>query len=313
MTARLSIVVPVYQNEASVTALFEAISAVLDPHTREVNWDCILVNDGSTDRSWEVLRDLQQRAPDRITLINLTRNFGQTPALLAGYTHADADCVMSISADLQDPPELIWKMFRAWREGHKLVVANRVRRNDGWIRDRVSRVCWAILRRHAMPGIPKGGFDCFLMDREICRYFVRDPEQHIFLQGRLLYYGYDPFVIPYERKKRPVGESQSSIGKRVKHFIDGFVAYSYLPLRIMSAVGFVLFGCAIVASIVIAWLVLVHGSRVEGWASLMIVVLFLSGIQMVFLGILGEYLWRNIEETRRRPHYVVDQILPKKN
>jgi dolichol-phosphate mannosyltransferase len=176
----------------------------------------------------------------------------------------------------------------------------------------ISRISWTILRRHAVPKIPKGGFDFFLMDKELCQYFVRDPEQHIFLQGRLLFYGFDPFIIPYERRKRFAGKSQTSIGRKVKYFVDGFAAYSFLPLRIMSVAGILLFLSALVASGLVAWYVLMYGSPVQGWASLMVIILFLSGIQMLSLGVIGEYLWRNLEEARKRPHYVIEQILERK-
>ena len=311
MINKISIVIPVYQNEGTIAATCQAVSDVLDKHSEEVNYEFVLVNDGSTDRSWEILQRIKQERSDNVTLINFTRNFGQMSALLAGYTHAEGDCVVSMSADLQDPAELIWQMLCAWKDGNKLVVANRVKRNDGWIADKISGFCWTLLSRFAVANIPKGGFDFFLMDRQLCDYFVRDPERHIFLQGRLLFYGYEPFVIPYERRKRPDGKSQTSFGRRVKYFIDGFVAYSFLPLRIMSVVGILLFLISIICSCVIAWYVLVCGSRVEGWASLMIVILFLNGVQMMAIGVIGEYLWRNIEETRKRPHYIIEKILKK--
>jgi dolichol-phosphate mannosyltransferase len=307
----MSIVVPVFQNEDTIAQACRAISAVLDPHADAVRYSFVLVDDGSTDRSAEIIGALQKERPDRVTLVRFTRNFGQISALLAGYRHADGDCVVSISADMQDPAELIWPMFLAWADGHKLVAAVRAARNDGFLRDTVSNLCWEMLRRFALPSIPKGSFDFFLMDRQLCQYFVLEPEQHIFLQGRLLFYGYKPFLIPYERRRREMGRSQTSFGRRVKYFIDGFSAYSFLPLRVMSILGIALFLVALFGAGVISWAVLAHGSRVEGWASLMDVVLLLGGLQMLSLGIIGEYLWRNVEETRRRPHYVIESVLPR--
>ena len=311
MQAKISIVIPVFQNEDVITTTCNQVCAVLDQHSDEVSYEIVLVNDGSIDRSWEIMKKLQLERPDLITLIKFTRNFGQISALLAGYTYVRGDCIVSISADLQDPPELIWEMFCRWREGNKLVVANRVHRHDGWAQDMISAVCWTMLRRYAVPKIPKGGFDFFLMDKVLCQYFVRNPEQHIFLQGRLLFYGFEPFTIPYERRKRPAGKSQTTIGRKVKYLIDGFAAYSFLPLRIMSFAGLLLFLGALVASGVITWYVLMYGSPVQGWASLIVVILFLSGIQMLSLGVIGEYLWRNLEEARKRPHYVIEQISEK--
>ncbi|OGR97378.1 MAG: hypothetical protein A2V88_07085 [Elusimicrobia bacterium RBG_16_66_12] len=311
MTNKVSIVIPIYQNEATIAQVCREVSAVIGAHAGGWAPHFILVNDGSTDRSWEIMQGLQRGRRGGFTLLNFNRNFGQMSALLAGYSHADGDCVISMSADLQDPPEVISLLLSAWRQGHKLVVANRQMRDDGLISDALSNICWKLLRRFAVPGIPEGGFDFFLMDRELRDHFVLDPEQHIFLQGRLLFYGYQPFCVPYERRKRLLGRSQTSLGVRIKYFIDGFAAYSFLPLRIMSAVGILLFIAAVLISGLIAWYVMVHGSRVEGWASLMVVILFLNGMQMLAIGIIGEYLWRNIEETRKRPHYVLRDVLPR--
>ncbi|MFA5779101.1 MAG: glycosyltransferase family 2 protein [Elusimicrobiota bacterium] len=311
MINKISVVIPVYQNEGTISATCKAVSDVLDKHSEEINYEFVLVNDGSTDQSWEILQRIKRERTDKVTIINLTRNFGQISALLAGYIYAEGDCIISMSADLQDPAELTWEMFCAWKDGNNLVVANRVKRNDGWLIDKISGFCWTLLRRFAVPNIPKGGFDFFLMDRQLCDYFTRDPEQHIFIQGRLLFYGYKPFIIPYERRKRSEGKSQTSFGRRVKYFIDGFVAYSFLPLRIMSIAGILFFLVSIIGSCMIAWYVLVYGSRVEGWASLIIIILFLNGMQMMFIGMIGEYLWRNIEETRKRPHYIIEKIIKK--
>ncbi len=305
----ISVVIPVYQNEESIVHTCDEISRVLRAHSDEVLYDIVLVNDGSSDHSWDVLLNLQQERRHYITVINLTRNFGQISALLAGYKHAEGDCIVSMSADLQEPPELIWDMFKAWERGEKLVVANREERNDGMIADSISNFCWRLFRRYAVANIPKGGFDFFLMDRELCNYYIHDPEQHLFLQGRLLFYGFKPFCIPYERRKRPFGKSQTSLSKKLKYFIDGFVAHSFLPLRVVTLIGMMLFFVSLLASAIIAWSVMIHGSRAEGWASLMIVILFLSGVQMLSLGIIGEYLWRNIEETRKRPHYIIENVI----
>jgi dolichol-phosphate mannosyltransferase len=198
-------------------------------------------------------------------------------------------------------------MFLAWRSGQKLVAARRATRQDGFVTDRVSRLAWKLLRRFAVKNIPDGGFDFFLMDKEIRDFYITQPEQIIFMQGRLLFYGYPPYFIDYERRKRPVGRSHTGVGRRLKYFIDGFAAYSYLPLRFMSACGILLCLASMATGVGITWYVLIHGRRVEGWTSLMVALLFLSGVQMLFLGILGEYLWRGLEEIRRRPHYIIQQ------
>jgi dolichol-phosphate mannosyltransferase len=279
----------------------------------DVDFEFVIVNDGSTDVSWEVLQKLHAKEPQRFTLIKLTRNFGQLPALLAGYSHAVGDCVISMSADMQDPPELVSKMVSAWLDGNKLVVANRLARSDGRVTNFFSNLAWSLLRRYVFPTIPKGGFDFFLMDKEIRDYYVSSPEQHIFMQGRLLYYGITPFVIPYERQRRIHGKSQTTTAKRIKYLIDGIAGYSYIPLRMVSVIGVFVFFLSIFAALIIAWQVIVKGSVVPGWPSIMVAILFLSGLQMLAFGVVGEYLWRNIEETRKRPHYIIDKKIISQN
>jgi len=300
----------VFQNEGSIGAVVDGVSDALDRHADAVSYAFVLVNDGSTDGSWDVMQELQRKRPSRITLIDLTRNFGQMSALLAGYNDAQGDCVVSMAADLQDPPEVVWQLIDAWLAGHKLVVASRTSRDDGRLSDWSARFAWALLRRYAIPNLPEGGFDFFLMDREIRNYFVREPEQDIHLQGRLLFYGTLPFLVPYERKRRPEGESQTTLAQKAKFFIDGFVAHSFLPLRFISLVGVGLFVAAVIVSCVIVWYVLVKGSAVEGWASLVILILFLFGMQFLAIGVIGEYLWRGIRQVRRRPQYIVKNVLP---
>lgn len=306
---KISIVIPVYQNAESIEITCKEVAAVLNSHNSAVSYEFVIVNDGSTDASWETLLRMHASEPRRFNLINFTRNFGQASALLAGYSNADGDCVISMSADMQDPPIIISKMVSAWLDGNKLVVAKRVARNDGRIADFISNFSWNLLRRYVLPTLPKGGFDFFLMDKEIRDYYIDNPEQHVFLQGRLLYYGVKPFAIPYERQKRVHGKSQTTLARKIKYLIDGFAGYSYIPLRVISIAGVFTFLLSILAALIIIWYVFAKGSPVSGWASLMVVMLFLNGMQMLAFGVIGEYLWRNIEETRKRPAYIISERL----
>ena len=307
----LSIVVPSYHNAGTLERLYDRIAASLGPHEAEVDYEVVFVEDGSADSTWNVLLSLRERHPAHVSLVKLLRNFGQIAALLAGYRAATGDCCASISADLQDPPELIWEMFLAWRAGHPLVAAARSTRNDGPLQDFIAKTSWRLLRRFAVRNVPEGGFDYFLMDRTVRDQYVTDPEQHIFMQGRLLFFVREPHVIRYERMKRMVGRSGTSFMRRVKYFIDGFTAYSFMPLRLMSAVGLLISLLAFVGVIAIVVGTMLYGVKVEGWASISVLVLFLSGIQLVSLGVIGEYLWRAVEEVRRRPHYLVEKRLPR--
>lgn len=310
-TPLLSVVVPSFHNADTLERLFERIRATLEPRAAEVAYEVVFVEDGSADATWQVLLGLREKHPEHVTLVKLVRNFGQIAALLAGYRAATGECCASISADLQDPPELIWDMFLAWRSGHPLVAAARARRNDGAIQNLVAGASWRLIRRFAVRNVPEGGFDYFLMDRALLEQYVTDPEQHIFMQGRLLYFVREPHVIHYERARREAGRSRTSFMRRVKYFIDGFTAYSFFPLRLMSAVGLLISLLAFIGVLAIVVVTLVYGVKVEGWASLSVLVLFLSGIQLLSLGVIGEYLWRAVEEVRRRPHYLVEKLLPR--
>lgn len=309
MQKKISVVIPVYQNAGSIEMACREVATALDNHSSKVDYEFVIVNDGSTDASWEILLKMHAHEPRRFNLINLTRNFGQLSALLAGYSNAVGDCVISMAADMQDPPEIISKMVSAWIEGNKLVIANRIARNDGYLANFISNFSWGLLRRYVLPTLPKGGFDFFLMDKEIRNYYVDNPEQHIFMQGRLLYYGIKPFAIPYERQKRLHGKSQTTLAKKIKYLIDGFAGYSYIPLRVISITGIFAFLLSVVAALIIIWYTYAKGSPVSGWASLMVVMLFLNGMQMLAFGVIGEYLWRNIEETRKRPAYIISEKL----
>lgn len=307
---RVSVVIPVYNNATTIRSVCEEVTKALEDLGDHVCHDFVIVDDGSRDKSWAVLKELRDENPQRYTLIRFTRNFGQIAALLAGYSSACGHAVISMSADGQDPAELTADLVRAWLEGQRLVVGARVQREDGLPTRLVSGFAWRLLERFAVPDIPTGGFDFFLMDRCLCDFYIKDPENNIFLQGRLLYYGIKPFMIPYTRLSRREGKSQSSFTKRLKYFVDGFVAYSYLPLRLVTLAGIFFFFFSLSSAFAICILVFAGGTSVPGWASLMVVTLFLQGAQMLALGVLGEYLWRNLEQTRKRPNYLIEAHIP---
>jgi glycosyltransferase involved in cell wall biosynthesis len=247
------------------------------------------------------------------SLIRLRRNFGQISALLAGYRHAQGDCIISMAADLQDPPEIAPKLFDAWLNGAKLVIGARKSRDDGLITNTVSKFAWDLLRKYCAPGLPRGGFDYYLMDNQLRKDIISSQEKNIFLQGRLLFYGYETVVIYYDRKKRIKGVSQTSISKKIKYFLDAFISSTYLPLRIMSLIGLTIFLLSLIAIALITTSIFAYGTVVHGWASTIVAILFLSGIQMLSLGILGEYIWRGIEEVRNRPSYLIDELIETKD
>jgi dolichol-phosphate mannosyltransferase len=308
---RVSIVIPVFQNELNIAPTCAALKSELEKASR-FEYEIVFVNDGSTDNSWQELQKVYDADPERITLINLLRNFGQVPAMLAGFANATGDCVVAMSADLQDPPAIVLEMLEEWERGHKLVVATRESRNDGFVNKLSSKLFYRLMRKFALPNMPLGGYDFFLIDRSIVELLLRMDERNRFLQGQILWLGHHPKLILYERQKRELGKSQWSLSRKIKYFIDGFVAYSFFPIRLVSVMGIVVFFVGIILSAIIAIQTILFGTRAVGWSSLMVALLTLNGLQMMMIGVMGEYLWRNFDETRKRPLYLIEHVSKRK-
>lgn len=307
---RLSLVIPVYFNEENLPVTWKALEATLGSLPEEIDWEIVFVDDGSGDESYARLLEIRAARPERVKLIKLTRNFGQVPAILAGLRQACGDSCIVMSADLQDPPSLILEMVERWNGGtNKIVLAARTNREDGLIARWTSRAFYRLMRRYAIPNMPEGGFDFFLIDREVVDLINESDEKNSFLQGQVLWTGYTPVVIPYTRVRRELGQSRWTLSKKIKYFIDGFVSYTGAPIRFITVAGLVVSMLSFSYAAVIIAFKLFWGLPVEGWAPIMVTLLMLGGIQLVMIGVLGEYLWRNFDETRRRPNYVIESVL----
>jgi glycosyltransferase involved in cell wall biosynthesis len=307
--AFVSIVVPVYHNATSLPELFCRFQELARRHPSD-RFEFVFVDDGSRDASFAVLETLQQ-TDDRVRIIKLARNFGSNAALLAGLDQARGEAVAAIAADLQDPPELIADLLVQWRHGHKVVLAARQSRGDPLLTRLLASTFYALFRRFAIPSMPRQGFDFFLIDRQVCNLVKGIQESNAYLMGILLWLGFEPAILYYHRRQREqrFGRSMWSLTKKVKYFIDAFVAFSYVPVRAASLLGIGLSVLGLGYAFALLILRLFVGIPVVGWVSLMAVLLVVSGTQLLMTGILGEYLWRNLDETRRRPRYVVDRVL----
>ena len=307
--ALISIVSPVYHNAPSLPDLLAAFQALAGRCPAD-RFEFVFVDDGSGDDSFAVLERLAAAEP-RVRVVKLTRNFGSNAAILAGLGHARGDAVAVIAADLQDPPELLDEMLTHWRRGSKVVLATRATRHDPPLTALLANAFYRLFRRFAIKSMPKGGFDFFVIDRQACDLIKGIQESNAYLMGLILWLGFEPVVIPYhraERKKR-YGRSMWTFARKVKYFVDSFVAFSYMPIRAASLLGVTLSGLGLCYAVWVLCLALFWGTNVGGWASLMIVVLLIGGVQMLMMGILGEYLWRNLEETRRRPRFIVERLI----
>jgi dolichol-phosphate mannosyltransferase len=305
----VSIVVPVYHNAASLPDLLRKFQALADKNTAD-RFEFIFVDDGSRDNSFDVLQTLAS-SERRIRIIKLSRNFGSNAALMAGLDQARGQVVAAIAADLQDPPELIDDMLAQWRLGHKVVLAARESREDPGLSSLMADTFYALFRRFAIKTMPRRGFDFFLIDRQVCDLIKGIQESNAYLMGLILWLGFDPAVIYYHRRVREqrYGRSMWTFAKKLKYFVDSFVAFSYIPVRASSLLGIGLSIVGIVYALVVIVLRLLFDIRAEGWASLMVVLLIVSGAQLLMIGVLGEYLWRNLDETRRRPRFIIERVI----
>jgi polyisoprenyl-phosphate glycosyltransferase len=302
-----SIIIPVYYNELNLP---ETIPQLLG-FAQEMpgyHLELVFVNDGSGDRSLEILLAYRSRDPETIKVVNLTRNFGSMAAIQAGFTVATGDCVGMISADLQDPPELFHEMLRHWENGTKAIFAVRQDRQDSSLQKFFSNGYYSLIQRFAIKDYPTGGFDFFLVDRQVIEELNKIQEKNTNIMTLIHWLGYQSVLIPYIRRSRKKGTSRWTLAKKVKLFIDTFVAFSYFPIRALSLTGLLVAIGSFLYGMFILFYWLTYGIPVQGYVPIMLVITFTSGIQMTMLGVLGEYLWRTLDEVRRRPPFVIDEI-----
>ncbi|MFZ5879288.1 MAG: glycosyltransferase family 2 protein [Chloroflexota bacterium] len=303
----LSIVVPIYYNEQNLPDTIPQLLGLADK-LAGYRLELIFVDDGSGDRSLDILLDFQAKYPQTIKVVKLTRNFGSMAAIQAGFTVATGDCVGMISADLQDPPELFLEMLGHWEKGTKAVFAVRQDREEPFFQKMFSNTYYSLVRRFAVPGYPTGGFDFFLADRQIIVEINRIREKNTNLMTLVYWLGFKPILIPYVRRARAKGKSRWTLRKKLKLFVDTFIAFTFFPIRTLSVIGFIValssFGYG--AFILLYWLL--FGIDVKGWVPTMLIITFATGLQMTMLGVLGEYLWRTLDEVRGRPSFVIDQV-----
>lgn len=300
---KISFVVAVYHNEGALSKTHEKIRSVFSNELAHHEYEIVFVDDGSKDGSLREILSLREQ-DHKVKVITFTRNFGQMAAMLAGFKEATGDAIINISADLQDPVELIPQMVEKWQGGSETVICYRTDRSDTLLAKLFSRFAYGVLRM-SHPQIPPGGFDFVLMDRKVMDAFNAIDVRHRYFQGDLLWTGYRTSFLPYVRLKRTIGKSQYNFGKKLKNFLDAVLDASYLPIRFISLVGLITSALGVLysATIIFSWL---RGETpFSGWAPIMIAILLVGGLIMVMLGVIGEYVWRINEEVRKRPNYVI--------
>lgn len=307
----ISVVVPVFCNQDTIE---ETCRRVMQTHLREFSQhdlEIILVDDGSKDKSYEKLLLLHEMHPDLVVVVKLSRNFGQLAAILAGYGVATGNAIITISADLQDPINLMSNMVNHWGQGNEIVIAYRESREDDFLSKLFSKIAYFVAKK-SNPNMPAGGFDYLLLSQRAVDLLKKFRGRHRFFQGDVLWLGLKTTFIPYAREKRQFGKSGWSFSKKIKYFIDLVLDSSYLPIRVMSAVGTITASLGLFYAVAIFYSWLIHKTPFEGWAPLMIIILVVGGLIMTMLGIIGEYLWRIYDEIKHKPIYIEEKVLRNK-
>jgi glycosyltransferase involved in cell wall biosynthesis len=300
----LTIVTPAYDEAENLPVLYRRLRTVL--HSIDMDWEWIIVDDHSADDTFTVIADIAGSDP-RVHGIRFARNFGSHTAMTCGLHHAKGDCAVVMAADLQDPPETLPALLTKWRGGGHVVWAVRARREG----EKASTLGFARLYYFLMRWLvgfkemPATGADFFLVDRRVVDALRQFNESNLSLMALITWMGFRQVMITYNKQARLHGSSGWSLEKKLKLVVDSVASFTYLPIRLMSYLGFIV---ALVGSLY-AGVIIVNalaGRPPQGWSSLTVVILVVSGIQMLMMGVLGEYLWRALDESRRRPRYLIE-------
>src|SRR4028118_984550 len=307
MNPKYSLVVPIYNEETSIAELYRRLSAVMDELGEPV--ELILVNDGSRDRTLSLLRDLHEKDP-RVCYLSIARNSGHQIAVTAGLNFVRGQAIIVLDADLQDPPELIPVLVEKWKEGYQVVYAQRTqRRQENWFKRFPAYVFYRLLRRLADVEIPLDTGDFCLMDRRVVDVLNAMPERNRYIRGLRSWVGLQQTSIRYERDPRFAGEVKYTFRKSLSLAGNGLVSFSRLPLRLSTYVGLLAAVVAVLmAVLVLYWRIESPNSPLTGFATIMIAIFFLGAVQLVSIGILGEYIGRIYEEVKGRPLYVLSEV-----
>ncbi len=304
----LAIVVPVFNERDNLARFHDEVSAVMR-ELGDYDWEFVFVDDGSRDGSFDVLRMLHERDA-RVTALRFPRNFGSHVAIAAGIGRSRGDAAVIMAADLQDPPALIREFVARWREGYDVVWGARSGRDDGAVRAWAMGRFYTLVRRFAIPTYPKGGTGSFcLIAKPVMDAFRQMNERNRLTFGLIAWAGFRETQVPYHRPSRLVGASSWTTSKMVKAAIDTFISFSLFPIRTITYIGLVVSGLSFLFGFYVLLNKLLYGTRVMGWSSVMLAVLLLGGVQLVMIGVLGEYLWRILDESRGRPLYIVERTL----
>lgn len=301
---KISLVIPIYYNQDNLRPLYKDIQDKLYPYT-EYEWEIVMVNDGSEDGSYQVMRELASQ-DSRIKTISLSRNFGSHAAILCGLSKCSGDCAVVKAADLQEPTALVLEMIERWRTGYNVVLAVRRDREESKGQTLFANLYYTMVRKMMLESMPKGGFDVYLVDRKVINVLTTLDETNSALTGQILWSGFRTDKVYYTRLAREIGESKWTLKKKVKLVADTLFSFSTLPVKAVTLIGFCSFVGSVIWAVVEVICKLAGLIDVSGWTTLFIFNLFSFGVIMLTMGILGEYIWRTFDASRKRPPYIIE-------
>lgn len=308
--SKISIVVPVYYNSDTLMMLYEDMKEKILGKLGD--YEIVFTDDGSGDNSFEVMEQIRAMDP-HVKCVKLSRNFGEHAALLAGLSVCTGDCAVTKQADLQEDSEIILEMYESWKRGNKVVLAVRSDRDEPALKKFFASLYYAIIHKCVDKNMPVGGCDCYLIDRKVIEVLKLLDEKNSSLTMQVLWAGFQTDRIYFHRRDREVGKSRWTLAKKVKLAMDSMMSFSYFPIRFMSGIGFLFFVISILWILEVIYEAVAIGTPIRGWASQMCLILFSSGLIMVMLGMIGEYVWRTLDASRNRPPFLIDEIREQTN
>lgn len=302
---KVSIVIPVFYNEDNLRPLYADIKEKFISKI-DYEYEIVMVNDGSRDGSYEVMKELAD-LDHHIKIISLSRNFGSHSACLCGMLHSTGDCAIIKAADLQEPTELLLEMVESWKSGNNVVLACRKGREEGRAKKGFADLYYWLVRKTSLPGMPKHGFDIYLLDRKVIKVLGSLDETNSAITGQILWSGFKTGKVYYTRKEREIGESKWTLQKKIKLVMDTLFSFSTAPVRLLEFMGVISVICGLVWAIVVFISKIAGNIPVSGFTTLFIFNLLSFGIIMISLGVLGEYIWRTFDVSRNRPTYIIEE------
>ncbi|WP_029323431.1 glycosyltransferase family 2 protein [Butyrivibrio sp. AE3004] len=301
---KVSVVIPIYYNEDNLKPLYNDIKEKFIDKI-DYKYEIIMVNDGSKDKSYEVMKELAL-LDNNIKIISLSRNFGSHAACLCGLSHATGDCAIIKAADLQEPTELMLDMVESWKSGNNVVLACREAREESKSQVGFANLYYWLVRKTSLPNMPQNGFDVYLLDKKVIKVLESLDEKNSAITGQILWSGFKTGIVYYTRRAREIGTSKWTLKKKIRLVSDTLFSFSTVPIRLLEMVGVLSFFIGIIWAIVVFISKLVGNISVSGFTTLFIFNLLSFGITMTSMGILGEYLWRTFDASRKRPPYIIE-------